>query len=54
MDTEIYDRTHLRAGDLIDGPAVVQEFGSTVPVFPGFRAEVDRFGNLRISARVAP
>jgi N-methylhydantoinase A len=36
----------LRAGDVIAGPAIVQEFGSTVPVHPGFRATVDRFGNL--------
>lgn len=42
----VYDRTALRAGDVVDGPAVVQEFGSTVPVHPGFRATVDRFGNL--------
>jgi N-methylhydantoinase A len=27
---------------------VVQEFGSTVPVHPGFRAAVDLFGNLLI------
>jgi N-methylhydantoinase A len=38
----------LAAGDAVDGPAVVQEFGSTVPIFPGFRATVDPFGNLII------
>jgi N-methylhydantoinase A len=25
---------------------VVEEFGSTVPVHPGFSCEVDRLGNL--------
>jgi N-methylhydantoinase A len=28
------------------GPAVVEEFSSTVPLHPGFAAEVDDFGNL--------
>lgn len=45
----IYDRAKLGAGHRVSGPAVVQEFGSTVPVHPGFAAEVDRFGNLIIS-----
>jgi N-methylhydantoinase A len=45
----IYDRADLLADDVVDGPAVVQEFGSTVPVEPGFRAVVDRFGNLLIA-----
>jgi len=35
-------------GDVIEGPAVLEEFSSTVPLHPGFRAEVDRFGNLVI------
>ncbi len=42
----IYDRSGLLAGHRIVGPAVIQEFGSTVPVHPGFVAAVDRFGNL--------
>jgi N-methylhydantoinase A len=45
----VYDRIALGAGDVIDGPAVVQEFGSTVPVHPGFRATVDPFGNLLLA-----
>lgn len=42
----LYDRSRLLAGHRIDGPAVIQEFGSTVPVHPGFSATVDPFGNL--------
>jgi N-methylhydantoinase A len=45
----IYDRAKLAAGHRISGPAVVQEFGSTVPIHPGFAAEVDRYGNLIIT-----
>jgi N-methylhydantoinase A len=46
VDTPVYWRPDLGPGDALDGPAVVEEFGSTVPVHPGFRATVDRFGNL--------
>jgi hypothetical protein len=28
----------------------VEEYGSTVPLSPGFRAEVDRFGNLVVTS----
>ena len=47
--TRIYDRSRLGAGDVIDGPAVLEEFGSTVPLHPGFTASVDRFGNLVVT-----
>ena len=46
VETDVFDRARLGAGDVIDGPAVLEEFSSTVPLHPGFRAEVDRFGNL--------
>jgi N-methylhydantoinase A len=48
----LYDRAGLGVGDVVTGPAVIEEFGSTVPVHPGFRAEVDRFSNLRITREV--
>ena len=46
--TPVYWRPDLAPDDAVDGPAVVEEFGSTVPVHPGFRATVDRFGNLLV------
>jgi N-methylhydantoinase A len=48
-DTAIYWRADLGPGDQLDGPAVVEEFGSTVPLHPGFGAQVDPFGNLIVS-----
>jgi len=45
-DTPLYRRAGLCAGDVIDGPAVVEEFGSTLPVPPGFSARVDPVGNI--------
>ncbi|HPV90938.1 MAG TPA: hypothetical protein PLI84_11465 [Ornithinibacter sp.] len=39
----------MRAGDTFHGPAVIEEFGSTVPVHPGFTVRVDAFGNLVVT-----
>ncbi|MEO9197900.1 MAG: hydantoinase/oxoprolinase family protein, partial [Antricoccus sp.] len=46
FDAPIYQRSKLGAGDSFDGPAVIEEFGSTTPLHPGFTARVDDFGNL--------
>jgi N-methylhydantoinase A len=48
IDGGVVDRSVLRTGDRIEGPAVIEEYSSTVPLAPGFVAEVDRFGNLVI------
>jgi N-methylhydantoinase A len=48
VDAEVYDRSRLGAGDVVPGPAVLEEFSSTVPVHPGFTAAVDDHGNLVI------
>jgi N-methylhydantoinase A len=45
----IYARERLLPGDVLHGPAVVEEYGSTTVVFPGLRAEVDRFANLLLT-----
>ncbi|MGH3097401.1 MAG: hydantoinase/oxoprolinase family protein [Streptosporangiales bacterium] len=52
-ETPTYDRARLGAADVVAGPAVVEEFGSTVPVHPGFQAALDRSGNLHITRRAA-
>ena len=54
VDTAIYRRGDLGPGDVVEGPAVVEEYGATVPLAPGFRAEVDRFGNLIVTRQEAP
>jgi N-methylhydantoinase A len=48
VDTPVYDRTLLPSGGRVDGPAVVEEFGSTTVVFPGQYVEVDPHGILVI------
>ncbi len=45
----IYERSRLRAGDRILGPAVVTEMDSTTLVHAGHVARVDPFGNLLIA-----
>ena len=45
----VYERSALRTGQVIDGPAVVEERESTLVLGPGDRLEVDAVGCLRIS-----
>ena len=45
-EAPVYRRDALRAGDEVAGPAVIQEFGSTLPIHPGFAARVDALGNV--------
>ena len=49
VQTPVYWRPDLLAGDTLTGPAIVEEFGSTVPVHPGFTVRVDPIGNLVIT-----
>ena len=41
------------AGDRFSGPAVIEEFGSTTPILPGFDVVVDELGNLVVRKVVA-
>jgi N-methylhydantoinase A len=49
VDAPTCDRTDLAPGEVVHGPAVIEEFGSTVPVHPGFAAVVDERGNLLLT-----
>src|SRR5215472_6793916 len=46
VPTAVYDRERLGVGDELDGPAVVEEEGSTLVIGPGGRARVAGSGNL--------
>src|SRR6266849_1914854 len=46
--TAVFDRAALPAGGRVNGPAIVEEFGSTTVVFPGQYVEVDPHGILVI------
>jgi N-methylhydantoinase A len=44
----IYLRSGLKAGDHMAGPAVIEEVGATILLYPGDRMEVNAFGHLVI------
>ena len=46
--TPTFARDALRAGNRIEGPALIEEHASTTVVLPGDRLQVDEFGNLVI------
>jgi N-methylhydantoinase A len=48
VDTATWQRERLLAGNVIAGPALVEEYASTTVVLPGDRLTVDRFGHLVI------
>ena len=48
LDTPIYDRAKLKAGAVIEGPAIVEQLDSTTVVLPGMTASVEKFGNIII------
>jgi N-methylhydantoinase A len=47
-DTPVYDRSTLKPGDKIEGPAVIEQLDSTTLLFPGDRAFVDPYLNLSV------
>ncbi len=49
VDTPVFWRPDLPAGTVLPGPVVIEEFGSTVPVHPGFTARVDGFANIVVT-----
>ncbi len=48
-DTPVYIRTELRAGNKIDGPALIEEHASTTVLAPRDTMVVDAMGNLDIA-----
>ncbi|UED82895.1 hydantoinase B/oxoprolinase family protein [Streptomyces profundus] len=52
-DTPLHQRTELRQGDTVSGPAIVAEADATTVVEPGWRATVGARGHLLLD-RVAP
>jgi N-methylhydantoinase A len=53
-ETAVYERAALPPGWHLDGPVVIEEFGSTTVVFPGQFLEVDPHGILTVREKVTP
>ena len=49
VDFAVYDRDKLCDGDVIAGPAIVEEATTTLAFFSDQRASVDKFGHLFIT-----
>ncbi len=49
VDATVLWRPDLAPGASVDGPAIIEEFGSTVPLHPGFTARVDEHLNLIVT-----
>jgi len=49
VDTPVVWRPDLAPGVRVEGPAIIEEFGSTVPIHPGFTATVDAYLNLVVT-----
>ena len=48
-DATIYDAARLEPGMHFDGPAVVEDPGTTIVIHPGNRVSIDRYGNIHIA-----
>jgi N-methylhydantoinase A len=48
VDSPIYLRSGFNAGDRLDGPAVIEELGATILLYPGDRMQVNEYGHLVI------
>jgi N-methylhydantoinase A len=48
MQSPIYLRSGFGPGDRLNGPAVIEEMGATILVYPGDKMEVNEFGYLVI------
>ncbi|MEU4240110.1 hydantoinase/oxoprolinase family protein [Actinoplanes sp. NPDC026619] len=48
VDAALYDRLKLKAGNVINGPAIVTEMDSTTLILPGHAATTDAGGSLLI------
>ena len=49
LETPLYDRDQLAAGNRIVGPALVVQLDTTTVVPPGWQGEVDAYGNLLLT-----
>jgi N-methylhydantoinase A len=48
---DIYDGDMLEPGMHFDGPAIVEDVGTTMVIHPGYRVLVDGYGNLHITLK---
>ena len=52
MSTKVYDRTKFGAGDVINGPAIINQMDTTIVVEPGCVGRVNDYGIIVIDINV--
>ena len=45
----IYERERLNSGNVVQGPAVVEQYDAATVVYPRWKASVDKLGNIVLS-----
>jgi N-methylhydantoinase A len=45
----VYERKDLKPGNHLEGPAIVEQAGSTTLIYPDYSAHVDVYGNLIVT-----
>jgi N-methylhydantoinase A len=50
-EAQIFDRASLNPGFKAEGPALIEEYGSTTLIWPGDRFEIGALGEIRIDVR---
>jgi len=50
-EISIYGREKLKAGNVINGPAVIEQYDATTVIYSDWTASVDRFENIVLSSR---
>ena len=49
VESPVLWRPDLAPGTVVTGPAIIEEFGSTVPLHPGFTARIDEYLNIIVT-----
>lgn len=53
QECPVFARERLRQGNVLLGPAIVEELDATTVIHPGYQASVDQHGNLLLQRRIA-
>ena len=48
IESTVYERDRLAIGDIITGPAIIEQFDATTVIPPGWSARVDGYRNLML------
>ncbi|MEM2210462.1 MAG: hydantoinase/oxoprolinase family protein [Nitrososphaerales archaeon] len=46
INCKVFNREKLKSGNIIDGPAIIEQYDSTIVVYPNWLAEIDNYGNV--------